>query len=122
MTPRPLSPHLQIYRLPLAARLSIFHRFTGVIATLGLLCMVLWLLLLLGDGTAFSLYSALLGSWFGKLLLLLWSFALFYHLCNGIRHLVWDSGRGFEKQAYVRSGQAVIAVAAILTAILWLSF
>ena len=117
---RPLSPHLQVYRLPLVAMLSIFHRITGVALAVGLLLLVWWLVAAAAGGDAFATVQGFIGSWIGQLLLFGWSFALFYHLCNGIRHLFWDVGRGYELPQARGSGIAVIVAAAVLTVIAWI--
>jgi len=118
--PRPLSPHLQIYRLPLVAILSITHRLTGVALAVGTILLAFWL----GGGAyspdAYVRVSAFLGSWFGYLLLFGWSVALYYHLCNGIRHLFWDVGRGFELVEAHRTGYMVLAATVSLTAATWI--
>jgi len=117
---RPLSPHLQIYRLPLLAILSITHRITGVGLALGT---VLLTILLISGGYGANSYNAVagfLGSGFGMLLLFGWSVALFYHLANGIRHLLWDAGRGFAIPEAYASGKVVIGVTIGLTLLAWI--
>ncbi len=117
--PRPTSPHLQIYRLPLVAMMSITHRITGVGLAIGTILLAAWL----GSGAyspaAYARMSAFLGSWLGYLLLLGWSVALYYHLCNGIRHLVWDVGRGFELPQVHRANWIVLSATALLTVATW---
>ena len=113
---RPLSPHLQIYRLPLCALLSIFHRITGVILTVGFLVFVIWLYQLT-DSDYPKEASVIFTGIFFKILLLGWAFAFFYHLGNGLRHLVWDAGKGFEKSQIELGGMIVIFATLILTAI-----
>jgi len=117
---RPLSPHLQIYRLPLTAITSITHRLSGLLLGLGALGMVYWLIALAAGPAAFEGARAAAGSFIGQIVLILFSLALFYHLCNGIRHLFWDAGYGFELDTAHRSGQAVIAAAVVLTIIVWI--
>ena len=117
---RPLSPHLQVYKPQITSVLSILHRATGVALAVGTLMLVWWLIAAASGAEAFGTVQGFWGSWFGQLLLLGWSFALFYHLCNGIRHLFWDAGKGFELATVTRSGMAVIAGAVILTAIAWI--
>jgi succinate dehydrogenase / fumarate reductase cytochrome b subunit len=117
---RPLSPHLQIYRPQLTSVLSITHRATGVALTLGLLLLVYWLLALAAGPESYSSARDLLASWIGKMVLFGFSFALFYHLCNGIRHLFWDAGWGFELDSAYASGWAVVAVSAALTVLTWI--
>jgi len=117
---RPLSPHLQIYRLPLVAIMSITHRITGVGLALGTILLAAWL----GGGAyspqAYADMSAFLGSWFGYFLLFCWSVALYFHLCNGIRHLFWDVGKGFELVQAQRSNVIVLVATVILTAATWI--
>lgn len=112
---RPLSPHLQIYRLQWTMLLSISHRITGVGLALGSLLLIYWLASAASGPEAFETAQAFLGSWLGRLLIFAWSFALFYHLCNGIRHLFWDAGYGYELTTAYHSGLAVLAVSLLLT-------
>lgn len=116
---RPLSPHLQIYRPQLTSVLSITHRASGLLLALGTVALVYWLVALAAGPQAYAEARALIGSLAGRLALLLWSLALFYHLCNGIRHLFWDAGYGYELGAVYRSGYAVLAATVLLTAIAW---
>ena len=116
---RPLSPHLQVYRLPMLAILSIFHRITGVALAVGTLLLTYWLVAAASGPDAFATAQGLIGSIIGRLLLFGWSFALFFHLCNGIRHLIWDAGYGFEIASATRSGMTVVAAAAVLTLATW---
>jgi succinate dehydrogenase / fumarate reductase cytochrome b subunit len=119
--PRPLSPHLQIYRWQLTSVLSILHRLTGIALTAGAILLVWWLVAAANGPDAFASAQWFLGSWFGLLLLFGWSVALFYHLCNGIRHLWWDTGRGLDLPAVYASGWAVLAATAILTILAWVA-
>lgn len=116
---RPLSPHLQVYRLPLTALMSISHRATGVLLVVGSLVLVYWLVAVASGADTFASAQALLGSVPGRVLLLAITFSLFYHLGNGIRHLFWDAGLGFELRTAHRSGVVVIVAAIALTAIAW---
>jgi succinate dehydrogenase / fumarate reductase cytochrome b subunit len=118
---RPLSPHLQVYRPQLTSTLSIFHRITGVFLTLGTLLLTWWLVAAASGAEAFAAAQWFIGSWIGYLLLLGWSVALFYHLCNGIRHLFWDAGYGFELVNVYRSGWAVLIGTAVLTVVAWIA-
>jgi succinate dehydrogenase / fumarate reductase cytochrome b subunit len=118
---RPLSPHLQIYRPQITSVLSILHRITGVFLSLGAVLLVYWLVAAANGPSAFDAAQALIGSWLGRLFLLGWSFALFYHLCNGIRHLCWDAGLGFELKTTYLSGWTVVAVSAALTVAAWIA-
>ena len=118
---RPLSPHLQVYRPQLTSMLSISHRATGLALVVGSIVLVWWLVALAeGDG-AFISAQAFLGSWIGKLLLLGWTFSLFFHLANGIRHLFWDAGYGFTLKATYASGWAAVTAATALTVIAWIA-
>lgn len=116
---RPLSPHLDVYRLPLTALVSVVHRGTGAALSVGTLVLVWWLIALANGEASFLTAQAFLGSIFGRLLLLGWTFALFFHLANGVRHLIWDAGYGFEKEQAAKSSIIVIAVAVILTVSVW---
>jgi succinate dehydrogenase / fumarate reductase cytochrome b subunit len=121
MTPveRPLSPHIQIYKPQLTSVLSIFHRATGLVLSVGSAFLVWWLVAAATGDDAFATAQAFWASWIGLLLLFGWTFSLFFHLCNGIRHLVWDAGYGFElRQTYV-SGWTVVAATAGLTLVAW---
>lgn len=116
---RPLSPHIQIYRLPLLALISITHRGTGMVLSAGTLLLAYWLGSAAAGPEAFARASAFMGSPLGRLLLLGFSAALFYHLANGVRHLFWDAGFGFELPQAKASGIAVIAATILLTAAAW---
>ncbi len=117
---RPMSPHLQVYKLPLTAKLSILHRATGGVLFMGLLLMV-WVLAAGASGaTAWQSMHGFLSSWFGKLTLFGFTFSLYYHFCNGIRHLFWDIGKGLDLEGAHKSGIAVLAAAIILTVLTWL--
>jgi succinate dehydrogenase / fumarate reductase, cytochrome b subunit len=115
MTNRPLSPHLQVYRFQLTSVLSILHRITGVALAVGTILLVYWLIAAASGPGAFATAEAVIGSWIGFVLLFGWTFALFFHLANGIRHLFWDAGLGFELKAVYASGWTVVAVATALT-------
>ena len=123
MTPadRPLSPHLQIYRWQITSVLSILHRFTGLALSAGTLLLVWWLVALATGSDAFATAQAFVGSWLGRLLLLGWSFSLFFHLANGIRHLFWDAGYGFEIKTTTASGWTVVVTSVALTVIAWVA-
>ena len=118
---RPLSPHLQIYRPQFTSVLSILHRITGISLAIGTLLLVWWLIAAAAGPTEFDVPQNFIGSFVGRFLLLAWSFALYYHLCNGIRHLVWDAGKGFELGAAYASGLLVVVAAAVLTVISWVA-
>jgi succinate dehydrogenase / fumarate reductase cytochrome b subunit len=116
---RPLSPHLQVYKPQLTSILSILHRMTGVVLAGGTLLLVWWLIAAATGPVAFNTVQMVIGSWIGRLCLFGWSFALFYHLCNGIRHLFWDMGKGFELPTVATSGWAVVIISFALTGIAW---
>lgn len=118
---RPLSPHLQVYRLPLAAWLSISHRITGVGLTFGTLLLTWWLAAAAYGPDAYATFASFVGSPLGYLILFGFSVALFFHLCNGIRHLLWDAGKNFSIADTKRSNGFVIAGTVILTVIAWLA-
>lgn len=118
---RPLSPHLQVYRPQFTSVLSILHRITGIGLAVGTLLLVWWLIAAAAGPTEFNMVQNFIGSIIGRILLLAWSFALYYHLCNGIRHLVWDAGKGFELGTAYASGLLVVVAAAVLTAISWVA-
>ena len=116
---RPLSPHLSIYRWPVTMVSSILHRGTGLAMSVGLILFVFWLADAANGPEAYAVFAGAMGSTIGLIFLVGWSFAFFYHLSNGIRHLVWDTGRGLEKAQATASAWAVIVLAIILTAAFW---
>jgi len=119
MHARPLSPHLQIYRPQFTSVLSITHRITGVALAVGTLLLVGWLAAAALGEAAYARVGGFIDSPIGLLLLFGWSLALFYHLGNGIRHLFWDAGRGFDLPTAEKSGYAVIAFALVATLAAW---
>lgn len=116
---RPLSPHLSVYRWPITMVLSILHRATGIAMALGLVVFAIGLTRLAAGEAAFAGFTAAMATLPGQLLLLGWCFAFFYHLANGIRHLFWDAGYGFEKSQANASAWFVISAAVVLTAAYW---
>lgn len=117
---RPLSPHLQVYRWQWTMALSILHRATGIALTVGTLLLAWWLIAAAAGPAAFARAQGFIGSGLGMLMLFGWTFALFYHLCAGIRHLVWDAGYGFELQYAQRGAYIVIGAAVGLTIMSWI--
>lgn len=118
---RPLSPHLQVYKPQITSVLSILHRLTGIGLAAGAVVLVYWLNAAAYGPGAFEYAQGLLATWFGKLLLLGWTWALFYHLCNGIRHMYWDAGRGLElKQVHI-TGWLVVVASLGFTLISWVA-
>lgn len=117
MTPprAPLSPFLQ-YRPQLTSVLSITHRITGVFLSLGAALLSVWLAALALDAGAYQGLNARLTAWYGQGLLACMLFSLYYHLCNGVRHLFWDLGLGLELKTAYRSGYAVLIASVLLTA------
>lgn len=112
---RPLSPHIQVYRPQITSVLSIAHRITGVALTAGTLLLTWWLVAAAYGPDQFATVQGFIGSWIGQLLLWGFTFALFYHLGNGVRHLAWDFGWGFELGQVRSSGIAVVAFAIAAT-------
>lgn len=117
---RPLSPHLQIYKPQLTMILSITHRASGIFLSLGTPLLVYWLWTVASGQASYIEAQECFSSIWVQILLLGWTAAFFYHLCNGIRHLFWDIGRGFEIKNLYTSGYVVIAAASVLTLITWL--
>ena len=116
---RPLSPHLQHYRLPLSAYLSISHRATGMVNSVAILLLVLLIASAAGGPDSYELMSAIVNSWFGKLVLFGFTLSLYYHLSNGIRHLFWDTGRGLDVLTARKSGKVCLVAAGLLTVVTW---
>lgn len=116
---RPLSPHLSAYRWRITSALSILHRAAGVFMSLGAIVLVAWLLALAAGVEPYERFADALSSVSGQLFLILVSAAWLLHLMNGIRHLFWDAGMGFEIETARRSGWFVVLGTAALTTILW---
>ncbi|MGH8495033.1 MAG: succinate dehydrogenase, cytochrome b556 subunit [Gammaproteobacteria bacterium] len=114
-----MSPHLQVYKPQLTSVLSILHRGTGLVLSAASLLLAWWLIALAGGDQAYAGAMEWLGSGLARLVLVGVSFCFFYHLCNGIRHLVWDAGYGFEIRQTYASGWAVVAISILLTAGFW---
>jgi succinate dehydrogenase / fumarate reductase cytochrome b subunit len=117
---RPLSPHLFIYKPQITSVLSIFHRFTGVGLAVGTLLLVWWLVAAASSDAAYGVVSGFIGSPIGLLLLFGWTWALWYHFCNGIRHLCWDAGLGFELPRLHATGKVMVAASVVLTLLTWI--
>ena len=117
---RPLSPHLMDYRLQFTTVLSGLHRITGLGLGLGTLLLTWWLVAAATSPEAFARVQWFIGSPIGLLMLFGWTFSLFFHLCNGIRHMAWDLGLGFEKAQYTMTGYVVAAASAVLTVLVWI--
>ncbi len=116
---RPLSPHLQVYRPQLTSVTSILHRATGAGLSVGLVFFTWWLVAAASGPEAYGVFTSFCGSLLGIALLFGWSLAFYYHLANGIRHLIWDSGRLFKiKNAYA-AGYFVLFFTVAMTALTW---
>lgn len=118
--PRPLSPHLQVYRWQITMTMSILHRVSGLVLTAGAFALAWWLLAVAAGGEAYDAAAACLASPLGMIALFGFSLSLVYHLLNGIRHLLWDAGWGFEIPEVYRSGYTVAGLTVVLTAAIWI--
>jgi succinate dehydrogenase / fumarate reductase cytochrome b subunit len=118
---RPLSPHLQVYSPQITSVLSILHRITGVVMSLGALLLAYWLMARASCPVAYAGALEVLGSVPVMLILFAVSYCFFYHLCNGLRHLAWDAGWGFELPQVYASGWAVVIASLVLTLVFWVA-
>ena len=116
---RPLSPHLSIYRWPITMLTSILHRATGIAMSIGFIVLAAWLLDAAIGADAYNALMGWLNTLVGRILFIGWSFAFFFHMANGVRHLVWDAGMGFDKGTASASGWFVLLLAIVLTALFW---
>lgn len=118
---RPLSPYMlgQTYRFQITSVMSFLHRVTGIVASFGAFVLAWWLLSVAQGGEAYVRAAGCLASPLGKLALFAFTLSVVYHLLNGIRHLMWDAGIGFEIPEVYRSGYTVLALAGVLTALIW---
>ena len=116
---RPMSPHLQIYDLPMTAKLSVLHRGTGAALSAGMILLVIALVAAANGESSWNSMQGFLSSWFGYLVLFGFTATLFYHFCNGIRHLMWDMGKGLELDEVEKSGKVVLVATAVLTCLTW---
>lgn len=116
---QPLSPHIQIYRPQLTSVLSIGYRISGVALSFYAAGLVVWLIAAAAGLQAYSTMQAIIGSWPGQLLMIAGTFAFFWHLCGGIRHLAWDMGHGFELRTIYLTGWAMVAASVLLTLLTW---
>jgi succinate dehydrogenase / fumarate reductase cytochrome b subunit len=117
---RPLSPHLQVYRWQITMTMSILHRASGMVLVAGAFGLAWWLMAVAAGGEAHARAAECLASPLGLLALFGFSLALMYHLFNGVRHLLWDFGWGFEIPEVYRSGYAVAILTVVMTAAIWL--
>ncbi len=118
--PRPLSPHFHIYKPQITSTLSILHRLTGVALGAGALLLTWWLIAAVEGPKSFAEVQSVMGSWLGKIVLFGFTVAFFYHLANGIRHLFWDLGFGFELGTIRLTGWIVIFATVVLTLLSWM--
>jgi succinate dehydrogenase / fumarate reductase cytochrome b subunit len=116
---RPLSPHLTIYRPMLTMMMSIVHRITGAALYFGMLLFVWWLLAAASSPNAYANVQWFMGTWIGRLILFGYSWALMHHMLGGIRHLIWDTGRGFGPNEREWLALATLVGSIVLTIILW---
>ncbi len=117
---RPLSPHLQVYRPQLTSMLSILHRATGIALSVGALYLATWVVFAAASAPTYAMFQSFNGSIVGRFVLGGWLFSLFFHLFNGIRHLFWDVGYGFEIKDAYRSGWIVVAASLVATVASWI--
>jgi succinate dehydrogenase / fumarate reductase cytochrome b subunit len=117
---RPMSPHLQVWRWHVTMLTSILHRGTGMALYVGLLVVAGWVVALAAGADAFNAYRALLASPLGLLVLFGLTVAFLYHLANGVRHLVWDSGKGFEPKTADMTGWAAIVFGVVAAVLIWI--
>ncbi len=117
--PRPLSPHLQVYRLKLHTVMSGLHRITGLALGLGGILLAWWASALAGSKGYYEFFRSLMVHPLGRLVLFGFTFALLYHAFNGLRHMRWDLGRGYDKDAVKRSGFVVIFLTVAATVAVW---
>ena len=117
---RPLSPHLDIYRLTLTMAMSIAHRITGVGLYLGVLLLAWFLLALAGDAASFATFSGFLNSIIGRLVLFGFTWSLFHHMLGGVRHFLWDAGIGLDHPLRERLAQMTLIGGLVLTFLAWI--
>ncbi|MEJ1119424.1 succinate dehydrogenase, cytochrome b556 subunit [Phyllobacterium sp. CCNWLW109] len=118
---RPLSPHLQIYKPIPTMVMSIVHRITGCALYFGTLLVAWWLIATATSEQQFDIVSMVYGSWIGLLVLLGYTWALIHHMIGGIRHLIWDTGRGLEKDTTTKMAWASLIASVLLTALVWVA-
>lgn len=117
--PRPLSPHLQIYRWSWTMTMSIFHRVTGGALYVGISLLAIWLVALASGPGAFEAVHGFFGSWFGRLVLFGYTWVLMHHMLGGVRHLIWDFGHGMEPEQRVWMARLTLIGSVALTLLLW---
>ena len=117
---RPLSPHLQIYRPMLTMMMSILHRITGVVLYFGVVLLVWWFSAAATSDSYFDLVQGFFGHWFGRLVLFGFTWALVHHMLGGLRHFLWDTGRGFDLKLVELMARANLAGSVVITVVLWI--
>jgi len=117
---RPLSPHLQIYKVELPMLLSGLHRITGIALSVGSILLVAWISSAVYSAEAFASMNRFLGGYIGQFVLFGWTFSLIYHSVSGVRHLIWDTGRLLEVRQIYSSSKIVLATAIVLTLLAWI--
>ncbi len=116
---KPLSPHLQVYRPQLTSMLSITHRASGIFLSAGTVVLLYWLMSAASGAARYAAALDLFRCGLTRVFLVGWTWAFFYHLCNGLRHLGWDAGYGFDLKTVYRTGYAVLAASVVLTGLIW---
>ena len=116
---RTTSPDMSVYRWPISMTLSILHRMTGVALAVGLVVYVAWLMAAAGGSTDYRQFVDLMQTPLGRIALVGWSLAFFFHLCNGVRHLFWDTGRGFEMSQVNASAWTALVASVVMTLLYW---
>jgi succinate dehydrogenase / fumarate reductase cytochrome b subunit len=118
--PRPLSPHLQVWRLTLTMTMSIVHRITGAALYFGMLLVAWWLIAAGSGANSYAIYESFIGSWIGRLILFGYTWALLHHSLGGVRHLIWDMDHGFEPAEREMLTLATLIGSIGLTLVLWI--
>ena len=116
---RPLSPHLQVYKPQLTSMLSILHRITGFGLAVGAVMGTWWLVAIMSGTMAYEFFYTFAKSFIGQLMLFCWLYAFVYHFLNGLRHMVWDTGRWLDIKSTYRSGWIVFGLSLVVSVILW---
>ena len=117
--PRPLSPHLSIYRMPMTAVMSIAHRISGSALYVGVLLLAWFLIAASADASTFAIFSNFIGSFIGQIVLFLVTWALFHHLIGGVRHIIWDAGYGLDAPLRDQMAWATLIGGFALTILVW---
>ncbi len=117
---RPLSPHLQVYKPMLTMMMSIMHRITGVGLYFGIVLLVWWLTAASISDSYFDFVQGFFSHWFGRLVMFGFSWALIHHALGGLRHFLWDTGRGYDLKVVEWLARANLAGSVVLTFLLWI--